>query len=211
MNSLRRTKIYFTAKIAATLLLCATVGASSALADAASFSSAQAEVRTLVTQLLGDAKSMKQLYETDKQKYYARVQEVAVSAIAMNLVSRFVLGRHWKLADAAQREQFVRAMEMMLVKSYGKALVVLEDAKIEYLPANIPGNTRKQTVRTRLTTASNTHINIDYVVLKLNDEWKIFDLVVDGLSMVKQLRGSFDLEIKEAGLNALIARLQSES
>ena len=207
MNSISGAKFYtIVASVAVLLFACAV----SATAD--NFISAQTKVRGLVTQLVGDAKNMRQLYETDEQKYYQRIRDLAIPSIAISVTSRFVLGRHWKLADKAQRQEFIQALQTMLIRSYGKALIVLEESSVEFLPAHNAAdvNKRKQTIRTRLTTKNNTHINVDYVVLQLDNEWKIFDLVIDGLSMAKQLRRSFDTEIQETGLSALIARLRSE-
>lgn len=179
-------------------------------APADNFTEARERVRAVVGGLVADVRHIKKMYETDKAAYYSHVRGKILPVVATDLAARVILAGHWKTATDAQRKEFDEALREMLIRSYGKALVVLEGVKIEYLPPQGDTQKKKQTVRTALTTKDNTRIHVDYVTLKINGEWKIFDLVIDGLSMVKQLRQSFDAEIQKTGLDALNARLRSE-
>lgn len=181
-------------------------------ATANNFTEAQSKVRSVIETFLGDIKNIKRLYEEDKAQYYRFVKDITLPVIATDLSARVILGSHWKAATADQRKKFISGLDDMLIRTYGKALIVLDEVKLEYLPAPEDTDLAKkvQTVVTTVTTGDGSKVKVGYVMIKVGNDWKLFDLIIDSLSMVKQLRGSFEAEIKETGLDALITRLGSE-
>ena len=178
--------------------------------SASSFSEAQSVVRATVDNLIASIGDLKRLYEKDKKQYHDHIKKTILPVVAMDLSARFILGSHWKSSTKEQRDQFTKVLQRMLIDTYGKTILGLENAKTEYLPENSSKNPdKKQIISTRLRIAGGGGIRVDYIIVKQEGQWKILDLVIDGFSMIKQLRGGFSKEIEEKGLQQLITRLQS--
>lgn len=172
------------------------------------YAEARKTVQGLVSEVFSNLKKFKNLYEKSEADYRAHVREVIYPAIAFDLSSRVILGSHWKSASSEQKAHFSKALESMLINGYGKVLLVLDNPRVEFIdPPATTGSEKKQVIQTQLI-ASDGVTRLDYVVIKHNGRWLIFDLIVDGLSLVKQLRQSFNKEIEEGGLDALIERLR---
>ena len=149
-----------------------------------------------------------EMYAEDEQRLYLMLEEEVLPVVDMHLIGRLVLGRHWKTAGEAQKKDFIRYFRSMLMKSYGKTLLLLDDFKVEYEPP-LPDDMNKkyQIVRTKVVTSSNRPpLSINYSLIE-REGWKMFDIIIDGTSIARQFRTGFDREIREVGLDALIARL----
>lgn len=180
---------------------------------AAEYRTAQGTVETLVSELIAELRADEELYG-DEEKLFGLIRRRVLPMVDIDAFSRLVLGRHWKSADDEQRRAFVRAMESQMVRSYGKSLtLLLEVDRVQFPPSDKRADGKKyETVMSRVFFDNNQPpLNIGYVVHEIEGGWKIFDLVIDGLSLIKQFRRSFQREIDEYGLAGLIRRLEAAS
>ncbi len=138
------------------------------------------------------------------------INDTVIPTIDLNAMGKLILGKYWKTASEAQRTRFITEFKDMLIRTYAKSLVDYGHAKVKVLPKR--GEQKKSkyhTVQTELDIGSgNTPLQVAYIFRQnKSNEWKVFDLAVDGLSLVKNFRTSFGQEIKETSLDALIERL----
>lgn len=138
------------------------------------------------------------------------VNEIIVPIIDLQSMAKLILGKHWKTASEQQRTDFIDEFKNMLIRTYAKSVADFGHAKINIIP-NAEGQKGKfYRVKTQVTLSGNPPLNVDYVFRQQNDkQWKAFDLVVDGLSMIKNFRSSFSQEIEETSLDALIDRIRN--
>lgn len=138
------------------------------------------------------------------------VNEIIVPIIDLQSMAKLILGKHWKTASEQQRTDFIDEFKNMLIRTYAKSVADFGHAKINIIP-NAEGQKGKfYRVKTQVTLSGNPPLNVDYVFRQQNDkQWKAFDLVVDGLSMIKNFRSSFSQEIEETSLDALIDRMRN--
>ena len=177
---------------------------------AADYRAAQGAVETLVSELIAELRANEKLYR-DEEKLFELIRRRVLPMVDTDAFSRLVLGRHWKGADDGQRRAFVRAMESQMVRSYGKSLtLLLEVDRVQFAPSDERAGGKYEMVMSSVYFKSNQPpLNIGYVVHETGGGWRIFDLVIDGLSLVKQFRRSFEREIDEYGLVGLIRRLDA--
>lgn len=169
-------------------------------------------VRSAVDHVLEDADGMRKLYETDRVAFYKRMTAYISPAVDMEQISRLALGAHWAALPAADKTRFQQAFRDTLFGSYGKAVVLFRNVSVEYLPqVREAGGGKYRIVRTRVRSSNPDPVEVDYVLARRQAEWKIIDLLVDGLSLMKQFRQSFGEEIKRDGVAALIARLETSA
>ena len=180
---------------------------------AADYAAAKNTLETMVQELLREVRSNRALYEADDEKLLDLIRRQVLPTVDIETLSRLVLGKHWKNADEEKRRMFARSMESLLVRSYGKSLTLLLEVERVEFPAPVrPGGGRYETVMSNVLVKGNeTPLRVNYVMHEVDGRWKIFDLVFDGLSLVRQFRRSFDREIGERGLAALIERLNARS
>ncbi len=137
------------------------------------------------------------------------INETIIPIVDLNSMGKLILGKYWKKASDEQRIKFVAEFKDMLIRTYAKSLVDYGHAKIKVLPDRNKKESKYHTVQTELDIGSGkAPLQIAYIFRNNKEkEWKVFDLSVDGLSLVKNFRTSFNQEIKETSLDALIERL----
>lgn len=139
------------------------------------------------------------------------INETVIPIIDLKAMGKLILGKYWKTATEEQRTRFITEFKDMLVRTYAKSLVDYGHAKINVLPNPSDQKGKYYTVKTELDIGSGkTPLQVAYIFRNNKQkEWKVFDLSVDGLSLIKNFRTSFGQEIKETSLEALIERLAS--
>lgn len=135
------------------------------------------------------------------------INDLILPVIDLQAMGKLILGKHWKTASEEQRSQFIEQFKSMLVRTYAKSVADFGHAKVVVLPAQGEQKGKRHRVKSHLDLGSGTPLQADYVFRRKDDSWKVFDLVVDGLSLIKNFRTSFSQEISETSLDALIERL----
>jgi len=122
-------------------------------------------------------------------------------------MSSWVLGKYWRKASADEKTRFAQEFRTLLVRTYAKALNDNYDKQIDMLAPRKRKDGKQVTVRTEIQQSGGFPIPISYKMHVKNGAWKIFDVSVDGISLVANYRSSFAKEIRKDGLEKLIARL----
>lgn len=134
------------------------------------------------------------------------IDDLIIPVVDLQSMGKLILGKHWKTASPEQQTRFISEFKSMLIRTYAKSITNYGDAKVTVLPNNKPQG-RFYSVNTELDLGSGTPLTVAYVFREVAESWKIIDLSVDGLSLVKNFRTSFTHEISETSLDALIERL----
>lgn len=146
--------------------------------------------------------------EAHPQKLYALINELVIPHFDFVSMSKWVLGRtNWKSANTGQREKFVGEFRTLLVRTYAKALLEYSNQEITYFPIENNPDSNIVVVKTEISQPGTKPIPINYSMHASGGEWKVIDVVVDGISLVATYRGSFASEIRENGLDVLITKL----
>ena len=107
-------------------------------------------------------------------------------------MSKWVLGKHWRRANIEQREQFVNEFRQLILRTYSTALLEFSEQKVNVLPVRAAADAREVTVRTEIQAQQGPVIPIAYdLYLDKNQQWKVYDLSIDGISLVSNYRSSF--------------------
>ena len=126
-------------------------------------------------------------------------------------MAQLVLGKHWRRADAAQREAFVKEFRDLLVRTYATALIEYTEEVVEYQPLTMkPGDT-EVTVRTEIDQPGGLGIPVYYRMERQEQGWKVYDVTIDGLSLVGNYRNTFANDIRGGSLDALIDSLKKRN
>jgi phospholipid transport system substrate-binding protein len=147
--------------------------------------------------------------EQDPEARNRLVDEIIGPVVDFEVFSQLVLGTHWRTATPEQRERFMAAFQDMLVRTYTKSLSDFAGTQVTVLPPRGEQREEYRTVYTEIRTGRNQPpLSVAYSFRLDDGQWRAYDLTIDGLSLVKNFRSSFDNEIERHGLNALITRLE---
>ena len=126
-------------------------------------------------------------------------------------MSKWVLGKHWKQASEEQRSEFIIQFKELLVRTYARALLEYSGQEIKYFPVEQNPESNLAVVRTELTSKSSAQLPILYRMHQKNEEWKVVDVSVAGVSLVTPYRGSFATQIKKNGFDSLLNELSKKN
>ncbi len=192
-------------------------GAGQASAQANTQTDTQDNAQVLVQQAANQAidalqKSRAEL-ERNPEKIYDFVQEYLLPYFDFDYASRLVLGRHWRQASEDERVRFRDAFQRTLIRSYASSMLKYSDQKINFLPYRETPNSTDTTVKTEIPMDSGKPVAVDYNLHRDDDgEWKVYDVIIDGISVVVNYRGTFTSEIKRLnGLSPLIERMEERN
>ena len=129
----------------------------------------------------------------------------------MEYAARMVLGQHWRIATAEQRQQFGVVLYQRLLGTYAGAVAEWTPDRFRLLPLRADPEALQVTVHTLVTNSRQEIVAVDFRMRQTNEGWKIFDVTVDGVSYVRIYRDDTDEEITQKGLNASIARLSKKA
>jgi phospholipid transport system substrate-binding protein len=122
--------------------------------------------------------------------------------------ARLVLGLHWRSASSEQREEFAAALYQRLLRTYAEAVSEWTPDRFKLLPVLADPAALQVTVHTLITNSRAAVVPVDFRLHQTADGWKIFDVVVDGVSYIRNYHDDTSAAIAQKGLNATIARMQ---
>jgi len=144
----------------------------------------------------------------DFSKVNQFVNEAILPSTDFEKISALVLGKLWKTATPEERERFKQEFQTLLVRTYSRAFVEFKDWSIRYLPIEMEADATKVIVKTEVLQPSLQPVAVDYRMLLSNGEWKAYDIMIEGVSLVTNYRTTFTSEVQTKGsLNAVIDSL----
>lgn len=192
----------------AVLLLSLIVASNSA---AATKLTADQLIKNTSEQVLKALEDQKEQLKKDPNHVYKLVDEIILPHIDFEKMAKLALGKNWRKAKGAQRTAFIAAFRQLLVRTYSKSLSEYSGQKLIYLPFRMKDGDTKVTVKTEIDQNSGFPIPVDYSLFLKGNEWKVYDIKIDGLSLVTNYRGSFAKEIRAKGISALIKKLEDKN
>jgi phospholipid transport system substrate-binding protein len=168
-------------------------------------------VKRIADEVIAIVKQDKDLQAGNSQKVVELAEQKVLPHFDFTRMTRLAVGRSWSQASAEQREALTKEFRTLLVRTYSSSLSQYRNQKIEVKPLQAaPGDT-DVLVRTAVIQEGGPPIPIDYRMEKMPQGWKVYDVVVDGASLVTTYRGSFNDQIQRSGIDGLLKTLQERN
>ena len=149
------------------------------------------------------------------QKEPERVNEIIDEYILPHLddvtMAKLALGKNWKKATKEQKIAFVAEFRNLLVRTYSKSLLEFRDQKIDFFPVKLAADTHKTSVKAVVIQPGGPSIPMAYRVRIKNNAWKVYDIKIDGISLVTSYRGTFTQQIRKNGIKGLLKYLRDKN
>jgi phospholipid transport system substrate-binding protein len=127
-------------------------------------------------------------------------------------MARSVLGRQaWMSATPNQRAQFTQEFTTLLVHTYSSALANYKDEAVQFQPMRGDASGSRAQVNSIILRKSGPSISVNYRLILLNSQWKVYDFSVDGISMLQSFRSQFADELSQGNLDTVIQHLQQHN
>lgn len=146
----------------------------------------------------------------NRDELYALIDEVLLPRFDRKLAAQLVLAKHWRTASDEQRERFINAFYVSLLRKYADGLLEFDEDRIEVIEFRGDRAAKRSLVKTKVTLDDGTQVPVHYDLVNRGDRWLIFNVKVEGVSYVSNFRTELDSEIRASSLQAVIDRLESE-
>jgi phospholipid transport system substrate-binding protein len=147
------------------------------------------------------------LAERDPASMYKLLNRIVVPHFDFDTTAKLVLGHYWRDINPQQQQRFIQEFSTHLVHFYAASLMKYKDQTIDIKPLHAPAGADDVAVHTEVQQGSGTPIPIDYRMHLKGGEWKVYDVSIDGISLVASNRNSYAAEIRKSGIDTLSARL----
>ena len=168
-------------------------------------------VQKITDDVLAAIKSDKELAAGDKQKALKVAEEKVLPYIDFEQSTRLALGRAWNQATPEQKKRLVAEFRAMLVRTYSNAVQAYQGQTLKVLPSRGKQDPEDTTVRTQYIRAGGQPLPIEFHMRQTEKTWKVYDIVVEGVSLVMTYRSEFDAVVKQEGIDGLIKRLAQKN
>ncbi|MCL2076584.1 MAG: ABC transporter substrate-binding protein [Betaproteobacteria bacterium] len=126
-------------------------------------------------------------------------------------MTQLAVGRGWRQASADQQDELARQFRDLLVRTYANAVVSYSNQRFVFKPLRMNPNDTEVMVRTEIMQPGGSPVALDYSMEKTEQGWKVYDVVVGGVSLVTTYRDSFAQEVRAGGIDGLINALTEQN
>jgi phospholipid transport system substrate-binding protein len=164
-------------------------------------------VRKTVDEVLTLIKADKDLQSGNQKKLLELVDARVLPNFDFTRMTQLAMGRNWRDASAPQKEALTREFRTLLVRTYSTSLSQYRNQTIEVKPARVAPADTETVVKTVIVQPNGPGVPIDYSMAKEAGGWKVYDVVIDGVSLVTTYRGSFSDQVRQGGIDGLVKTL----
>ncbi len=157
--------------------------------------------------LVDDADQLK----ANPDKVYSIVNNYILPHLDAITMAKLALGKNWRKASRAQKLEFVNEFRTLLVRTYSKSLLEFKNQRISFSPVELPEGAKIVSVRAKVSQPGGPSIPLAYRMRLKNNAWKVYDISIDGISLVTSYRGTFTQQVRRGGISGLLIYLRSKN
>ena len=192
------------------LLLLLQVYFSSALA-AAEMVAPDVMLKQTSDEVIAVIKDKREQLKEDPSLVYDLVHEYILPHLDEVTIAKLALGKNWRDASREQKIEFINEFRNLLIRTYGKSLSEFSDQEINYFPVQLKEGDERVVVKSEVIQPGGPSIPVSYRMRIKDDAWKVYDLSIDGVSLVTSYRGTFDQEVRKGGIEGLLKYLKEKN
>jgi phospholipid transport system substrate-binding protein len=168
-------------------------------------------VKNITQEVTAIIKQDKDIQAGNTRKIVALVETKILPNFDFTRMTRIAMARNWRTASPDQQQKLTNEFRTLLVRTYSNALSTYRDQVIDVKPLRAKPEDTEVTVRSEVKRPGAQATAIDYDMAKNPDGWKVYDVKVDGVSLVTTYRDSFAAEVRDHGIDGLIQSLVAKN
>lgn len=167
-------------------------------------------VRKVTADVLETVKSDKELLG-DRKRALALAEQKVLPHVDFREAAQLAVGKIWWKATPAQQERIVAEFRGLLIRIYSNALDTYRGQTMQVMPVRMAAGATETTVRNRYLKPGAPPVPVEYAMKKTPEGWKIYDITVEGVSLVLTYRSEFEQITRVSGIDGLIKRLAEKN
>lgn len=168
-------------------------------------------VKRVTDDVLSIVRADKDIQSGNTGKAIALVEAKVLPHFNFDRMTALAVGKDWRQASPEQKKRLAEEFRTLLVRTYSNALTAYKNQKIVYKPLKMQAGDTDVLVRTEIRQPGQQAVQLDYGLELQNSDWKVYDVVVAGISLVTNYRESFAQEIRAGGIDGLIASIAAKN
>lgn len=168
-------------------------------------------VQSAADELAVELDGRKEELAANKPELYALIDKILLPRFDRRYAAQLVLGRYWRTASAEQRDKFIDVFYKSLLRKYADGVLEFRQDRVEILPYRGDESKDRTTVKSIVQLDDGTKVPVNYGLVHRDTGWLLFDVTIEGISYVRNFRTEMNAEIQAKSLDAVIARLASET
>ena len=164
-------------------------------------------VKKTANDVIAEIKNNPDLKDGNREKIYKLAQEKILPNFDFTRICRLVLGKHYRRMNDEQKSKFKIEFKRLLLRTYAIALLKYSDQKIKVKPLKMKDSSKVVIVKTEITQDGSQPIDVNYALSKNTGSWLVFDIIIEGVSLITNYRSQFGSEIKQNGIEKLLQKL----
>lgn len=168
-------------------------------------------VKDATEEILDSLRNDPDFPKVDREKIAAEVERIVLPHIDLQRMTRYALGESWQQATEEQRETIRVQLQQLFAHTVTAALSQYDGQPVRYLPLHMQADNNEAEVTARVQVAPNDYDTVDFSMERLDDEWKVYDIAYEGVSIAKNYRSQFSSLIKRSGVGGLIQTLEQKN
>ncbi len=173
--------------------------------------SPDALIQKVTDEVLTIVRQDKDIQSGNTKKAIELVEVKVLPHFNFQRMTALAMGRDWKKATGEQQAKLSQEFKTLLVRTYSNALTGYKDQTIRYKPTKMQSGDTEVVVKTEVVQPGGRPIQLDYSVEKQNEGWKVYDVVVAGVSLVTNYRETFNQEVRANGVDGLLQMLVNKN
>jgi phospholipid transport system substrate-binding protein len=153
----------------------------------------------------------KDIQSGNTQKVIDLVDKKVLPHFNFQRMTALAVGKDWKKATPPQQQQLTQEFKTLLVRTYSNALTGYKNQKVVYKPFKMNAGESDVLVRTEVLQPGSKPVQLDYSLEKIEAAWKVYDVTIAGISLVTNYRDQFGQEVRNGGIDGLIATLVNKN
>lgn len=168
-------------------------------------------VKSVTDDVITIVRQDKAIQSGDTRKAVELVETRVLPHFDFAHMTRLAVGKDWKQASPEQKTVLTQEFKTLLVRTYSNALTQYRNQQIDFKPLKAKPEDTDVVVRTEVRQPGAKAVQIDYNLEKLADGWKVYDVLVAGVSLVTNYRDDFGKEVRTGGIDGLIKSLKDKN
>jgi phospholipid transport system substrate-binding protein len=167
--------------------------------------------KSVTEEVLAVIRADKDIQAGNQKKVLELVEAKILPHFNFTTMAQLAMGRNWKAANAEQQKRVTAEFRTLLVRTYTQAFVQYRNQTVDYKPLRMAANDTDVVVQSLIKQASGQPVAVDYNMEKTDGGWKVYNMKIEGISLVENYRNTFNTEIQKNGVDGLIKSLADKN
>lgn len=163
-------------------------------------------------QVMNELQTHRKELRKNPDRIYALVNHIILPHVDFAEVGRWVVGRNaWQRASNEAQQAFINEFKVYVVRGYARSLLAYNEHEVKFLPLRGSANQERLQVGTLIIEPGSSPIHMNYRLIREGNSWKVYDIIVEGISLMQGYHAQFAEDVRRGGVDAVVARLRSHN